>query len=328
MKYLDPIALKPGYYEPIEAEINRIFERLIFRPLLAVLNQTHPELHNAMPDALVLAIKDGTVWYQDGKFAGQFNSRISAELVRIGAVYNARSVTWTLPLNKMPPQVSMARAHADSRYDALRRGLLTTLGDLNIESIDQYGATAENYGKSIEWMDDDFKKSVSAITIAPVLTPVRRKIIAKEWGQNLDLYIKDWAALNILNLRERIQEEAFKGHRAESMEAMIIENYGVSRRKAKFLARQETSLLMSKFHETRYHEVGIDEYKWSTSHDERVRKDHARLNGKICRYSSPPVTNRKTGARNNPGEDFGCRCLAIPCVRRALQRPRTPYMAE
>jgi SPP1 gp7 family putative phage head morphogenesis protein len=66
------------------------------------------------------------------------------------------------------------------------------------------------------------------------------------------------------------------------MERIIMDNYGVGQRKAKFLARQETALLMSKFHEQRYKEIGVTKYIWSTSNDgDRVRDDHKVLNNKV-----------------------------------------------
>lgn len=315
MQFLSPIILRPGYWTPVEKEINRIFAELIYKPMLRVLNQPNPELHNAAPGPLVSAISEGTVWYEDAQFHGHFNSAITRDLIALGASYNKKAKTWSLPLNRIGPQISMAQAHADNRYDALRRGLLTTLADINVDSIMEYQRTEQVYGEAIEWMDDDFKRSVRAITIPPKLTDTQRSIIAKDWGQNLNKYIKDWVDENILNLREQIQEGVMGGARPASFEKMIIANYGVSKNKARFLARQETSLLMSKFHETRYHEVGIDEYRWSTAKDERVRTDHKHLDKKIFRFDSPPVTNEKTGARNNPGEDFGCRCIAIPIVR-------------
>ena len=159
-----------------------------------------------------------------------------------------------------------------------------------------------------------FEKAVRAISISPKLTEAQRDIIADEWGRNLNKYIKSWADKTIFELRDRVQANTFAGRRAEALEDVIRENYGVSQRKAQFLARQETSLLMSKFRETRYGQIGVRRYRWSTSHDERVRSDHKHLNGKVFSFDSPPVTDARTGARNNPGEDFGCRCVAVGLV--------------
>ena len=82
----------------------------------------------------------------------------------------------------------------------------------------------------------------------------------------------------------------------------------MSRRKARFLARHETSLLVSEYRETKYIELGIERYSWSTSMDTKVRDTHKKLHGKIYYFKYPPVVNKK-GDRKGHGKDFGCRCI-------------------
>ena len=314
MQQLPPLLMRAGYWKPIEEEIDRVLRELIYKPLLRLLASEHPEYHNAKVESLLDAVREGLVWYQDGRFSGTFNAKISADLKKLGAQFHGRSKTWTLEPELVPPDIRIAQARADSRYDALRRGFLKTLAEANIDSIDKLSKIADNYKKTIEWMNGDFEKAVRAISIPPKLTEAQRAIIADEWGRNLNKYIKSWADKTIFELRDLVQANTFAGRRAEALEDVIRENYGVSQRKAQFLARQETSLLMSKFRETRYGQIGVKRYRWSTSHDERVRSDHKHLNGKVFSFDSPPVTNARTGARNNPGEDFGCRCVAVGLV--------------
>jgi len=94
------------------------------------------------------------------------------------------------------------------------------------------------------------------------------------------------------------------------------------------IARQETSLFVSKYREERYTGAGITEYIWSTSKDQRVRPDHAALDHQVFSWDSPPVTDRATGKRNNPGADFGCRCLALPVIRLGASRTRLLPMGD
>jgi SPP1 gp7 family putative phage head morphogenesis protein len=100
---------------------------------------------------------------------------------------------------------------------------------------------------------------------------------------------------------------------------MIRESFGVTEKKAKFLARQETGLLMAKFKESRYTESGIHQYKWRCSAGSAkhpVRPSHKVLDGRVFRWDTPPITTApdEPQRRNNPGEDFNCRCVAIPIV--------------
>jgi SPP1 gp7 family putative phage head morphogenesis protein len=206
----------------------------------------------------------------------------------------------------------MARALA--HYDSLRGQLMGALDKVDYERIDRASNIPDVYIRTIDRMEHDFKFSVRAAYegIVPQLTPEQRGTLAAEWGQNLDLYIRDWTSKNILELREKIQDSALSGRRSSELIEIVQKNYGVSRDKAKFLARQETSLLLSKYREVRYRDIGVETYRWSTSNDVRVRADHKHLQGKVFKFSNPPVVDTQNGRRANPGEDFGCRCVAIP----------------
>lgn len=83
-------------------------------------------------------------------------------------------------------------------------------------------------------------------------------------------------------------------------------------RKATLLALRANAEHTRKLHESQ----GVTEYVWSTSDDERTRPDHKALDGKRFAYADPPVSNKTTGTRANPGEDYGCRCVAIPVISR------------
>lgn len=316
MKLIPPIPLKDRYYVHIRSEVQRIFNELIYKKLNETIAASFPklEIRNRINNPIYEAIQQGTIWYEGGQFWGAFNSRIGKAMREIGATYNARTKTYSLPLNKLPNDLSMANADAGIKYEKLRQALMLTLDNIDIASVNAISNIPDQYIQTIELMNNDFVKAVKAISIPPQLTDAQTGIMAAEWGQNLDKYIKDWSAENIVELRSKIQSNAFGGRRPQELVNFIQHNYGVSQRKAEFLARQETSLLMAKFHEVRYKDIGIRRYRWSTSHDKKVRTDHNELNGEIFDFDSPPVVDHRTGRRANPGEDYNCRCVAIPIV--------------
>ena len=53
-------------------------------------------------------------------------------------------------------------------------------------------------------------------------------------------------------------------------------------------------------------ESGFQYYVWTTKKDDRVRPDHARLEGRIINWNDPPVVDLKSGRRRHPGEDYQC----------------------
>jgi len=312
MRYLPPLYLKERYVAPVESEIMRLLRETVYNPLLLAIGEE--EITNSL-SALLNAIRQGLVWYLDGRFYGTYSASISKELKLLGAEYDSFRKSWKLNPELVPAQVSFAVASARDRADKMRQSMLTEINYIDLNKIMDLSDTPEQYARTVDMMEQSFQYSVASISIAPKLTASQRDIIAREWGENLNLYIKGWADETILKLREEIQPHTLAGGRAQGLIKMLQDSYGASKSHATFLAHQETSMLMAKFRETRYTALGLEEYKWSTSHDSRVRHDHRELNGEIFRYDSPPVTNKKTGARNNPGEDYGCRCTAIALVR-------------
>lgn len=323
MKQIPPLRLREKYFAAIEKEINRIFQTRLYKPLLDVLEISETtatrrsnELRNASESALISAIKDGFVWYRDGHFYGEFNSEIVRDLRSLGARFNYKSKTWSLAVEILPAEIRTAQAYATDRFDRLRRAMFAALDeiDVGIDRLQEDSRLRALYGQSLDAMNDDFQRTIKNITITPKLTEAQRKIIADEYGTNLEKYIQGWAQENIIKLREKVQANAMQGRRPETLIKTLIENYGVSKNKAQFLARQETSLMLSKFRESRYKDAGSTRYRWSGVNDGRERPDHIELNGKVFSWDSPPVTDKRTGARNHPGEDYNCRCVAIALV--------------
>lgn len=101
---------------------------------------------------------------------------------------------------------------------------------------------------------------------------------------------------------------------------LIQERFNVSESRARFWARDQTLKLNAQLTEARATASGIDEYVWTTSADERVREIHAELEGQRFRYDDPPVTTAD-GQRNNPGEDYQCRCTAFPVLPEYSEEP-------
>jgi SPP1 gp7 family putative phage head morphogenesis protein len=89
---------------------------------------------------------------------------------------------------------------------------------------------------------------------------------------------------------------------------------GVSDKRAKLIARDQSNKLYGDLTELRAKFNGWEFYEWDDSDDSRVRDDHKRLDGKIYKFSEPPVTvttGKRAGERNNAGQDIQCRCLAL-----------------
>ena len=318
MKYLPALILTEAMYAPVEEIIQRLFNRWLFIPLRAALEENGIEIQNAKSLGVERAIVEGTIYVSEGRFYGKFNASISKELKGMGATYDKRTSSWKLPENAaLPARLQFAVAEAQGREQKAISGVIHALDNIDLVDTRSEEEIKEQYGKALWRINEHFVAATQAIAIAPEFTEHSKNVIAQEWATNLNLYIKNWAAEEILELRQKVQANTLRGQRSTNLVKMIQEAQGVSKTKAKFLARQETSLLVSKMREERYKDIGIQRYKWTGTDDARERPDHKVLNGNIYTWDQPPITNRKTGARNNPGEDFGCRCIAVPILEGA-----------
>ena len=319
VKELQPLILGAYYQDLIEAQIKKLFKEILYKPILKKLNEPANRLENAL-SVLTAAIRGGRVLYSFGYFKGTFNSTVSKEIKSLGGVWDKKRQAFRLEESKIPLEVRESLFKADTAYrdrlTDIERSLKTTLSVKITEKL----KTEDIFHDAILKMQKDFKDNVTSITVTPVWTQTQTRRVAKEWSENMDLWVKDFSEKQILELRETVKAHSASGLRVDSLARNIQESYGVTERKAKFLARQETKLLAAKFSETQYQEVGINEYRWqcvngSASHP--VRPSHKILDGKIFRWDNPPVTTApdEPTRRNNPGQDYNCRCIARPIIK-------------
>ena len=103
-----------------------------------------------------------------------------------------------------------------------------------------------------------------------------------------------------------------QGSRFEDISREIQKSFGITHRRAKLIARDQVTKLNASLTKLRQQEVGVEEYIWQTSGDERVRATHRANDGKKFRWDDPPT---KTG---HPGHDVNCRCVARPVLDKLL----------
>lgn len=150
-----------------------------------------------------------------------------------------------------------------------------------------------------------------------IKTQIPKKMLANFRKMNVGL-IRSLAD-DQLNQISDILDEGFKSDkRVETIRKEIQERFSVARSKADLLARDQVLKLNADMAQERQRAAGITEYVWSSSSDdsssdERVREMHAALDGTRQSWDDPPETN-EDGDTNHPGQDYQCRCVAIPVL--------------
>jgi len=114
-------------------------------------------------------------------------------------------------------------------------------------------------------------------------------------------------------------------HPSELSKKLLDSADGV-RSRAELWARDQTLKLNAQIVRAKHESIGITEYIWRGTKDERERgnpsnpatkpgcADHWILNDHKFKYKDPPVVDPRTDRRCNPGEDYQCRCVAEPVL--------------
>ncbi len=313
--------LHPSTYSDIEEQLRSIFYDIIFKPIVELLAPKNAqvkaaakELRNARTSSVVNGVLSGKIQYEDGKFSGDFNAAMSKDLRSYGAKFNKQDGTFSIPLHDLPVEVLKAvndYAHAakqmhdelEKRLAEIQRGLEGSVRRNPVNAVKVVGKMERGfnatYGEAIgrEELSDRAKRSLS-----------------KGYSDNMELWIKNFCEEQITELRGIVEENAKKGYRFDRLVKKVQGRYDVSKTKAEFLARQETSLFVSEHRKERFTDAGVIEYIWRTAGDTEVRKGHKELNGRTFRYDDPPIVDEATGRRANPGCDYNCRCVDEPVI--------------
>lgn len=166
-----------------------------------------------------------------------------------------------------------------------------------------------------EWSADQFQQQVQKV--------IKVNLYDDQSGlaEHLELFVSDNVKLiksltggHLEDVKGIVTRGARAGLRHEEVAAQIQRQFGVAKNRAALIATDQIGKLNGEINQLRQTNLGVRRYRWSTSLDERVRKDHRRLEGSIQEWAKPPVVNPKTGERGHPGQPVRCRCSAIPII--------------
>ncbi len=326
---LKPILDKDQYSNLVAKQLEFELYIQVFRPILEIFGlswaQVRPQRTNAKErwnakSAVAEALNKGRIALLGQYFKGNMSAAMSKEILAMGGVWDNRLKAWKIEIAKLPTEVLLAvQKSRESSHEKIDKALK------ELEKIAGTGIEPTSLNKITDHILQDLDKQLKRTTgkeqeIPLAMSGYIEDELKTKYTENLNLYIKNWTDEAVVRLRGQIEENATQGYRAESMRQAIIAEYGVSAKKAKFLARQETGLMVANYREANYKEAGINFYQWSTSGDQRVRDSHKELNGQIFSWSDPPIVDPLRGRRAHPGCDFGCRCVAVPVLMSQMER--------
>lgn len=182
------------------------------------------------------------------------------------------------------------------------------------------------FGQLGEWetaqLDSIFKrKNQSKLTIELAVAKVnqlRESDIIQNYAVNFaerNLELVRIAGNEYIEGIYKIAEQGYRnGESLKQVTAQMRELTEGDISKAEFWARDQLGDAASEYNRTAQESVGIEKYRWRTMGDNRVRDEHAELEGQIFDWETGAAKTgllSKPGAKH-PGEDYRCRCWAEP----------------
>lgn len=319
-KILQPIIYKDAWHAELAKYLFLIMFKAVFEPLLAV---TEERLDNAKDTILERYLKDGKIQYKDGKFSGQISASISKEIKGLGGKFERGK--WSLPEHKMPFVLKRAIDYNIKSMQDLGESLTKKL-DTMVGKTSSFvkNMSIQSMGvKNLDRVSTEFKQIIRKnLGVAPQLSvegleqiskdylttielPIRRKL-SHEFEDQTKIVMEDFEQDVVERLRADISEMILAGSSRVDLRNAIQKRLGISHQRCKFIARQETALLVTTFKKSQYQQYGIDKYKWKTVGDHKVRQSHAELNNDEIDWDRPPIVDPKTGRTAHAGMDFNC----------------------
>lgn len=240
--------------------------------------------------------------------------------MRLAAIVDAieRDVEETiLPLvERLAPRVQEARPDSlEERVDAPADDIRAAMERLRVRIMegvlgpDEIARIAEAIGRDVTAFNRADLDRVFEATIGvglpgtePGLTDLLRGFVA----DNVRL-LGDLGRASLDRVEGAILRGFRRGQTNATIGAAIQHELGVSKRRARLIARDQVASLNGELTQIRQTRMGVEEYVWRTVGDERVRPAHEELDGRRFRWDDPPP-------EGHPGEPINCRCVAEPVL--------------
>lgn len=257
------------------------------------------------------------------RFPSGVRARYAARLSRLISEIEARLLAELAPelaaIDRESESLRALDGAIEIRQDALADRIVRLFRQMKLV----VGEVASD--QVLERMAQESGKAVSDFNLAEVdrqfLSVVGIDIAKAEpyLGEQLRQFISENASLvrsitvdEVPKLEQVVLRGVRRGTSSRDLTREIRSRFGLSKKRARLIARDQVSKLNGELTELRQRHNGVTHYIWQTSQDERVRPDHAALNNTRHSWKRPPVVDGRSGRREHPGGDFQCRCNALP----------------
>lgn len=212
-----------------------------------------------------------------------------------------------IPLYEQEQRANRSRpaltADADQSWFSRVKALAVTLSRVASNTVDRIlGLEAQRH-------TDQFMAAAKRAIGIDLRSVVQQEdltdYLAAAAGRNAAL-ITSLAEDTIKRIEVTVYNNSIAGNSVTTLRKALQEDLGISDRRAKLIARDQSAKLNSDLNRIRQEQAGVTSYSWLSSRDERTRELHRRLDGKVYKWG------QATGAEGGlpPGQPINCRCIA------------------
>ena len=182
-----------------------------------------------------------------------------------------------------------------------------------------------------DWNTKQFKQSIKTVVgVDPISKNQGYQTLIQSWSKENSRLITSIQSNLLDDVAGVTQRGMSAGKSINDISKEIKDRYGVTKSRAKLIARTEVGKLNGNLTKIRNQELGIKTYTWVTANDgERVRPSHRELHNLLCKWDDDTVCSRDEGRTwikrksigafvGAPGQDINCRCTSRSNVSQLL----------
>ena len=146
-------------------------------------------------------------------------------------------------------------------------------------------------------------------TMSPAMKNAYQAVIGEQVG-----LIKSIASQHLTEVEGLVMRSVARGRDLGSLTAELKKRYGITQRRAAFIARDQSNKATTTLQAARQQDIGIAEGDWRHSHGgKHPRPEHLAADGKRFKLAEG-MWMPKEGRHVMPGEDPNCRCGWTPVL--------------
>ena len=187
--------------------------------------------------------------------------------------------------------------------------------------VDKAGGLAKAWAEGISrqsavGLGQSLKDVSGGVTLkTDVISGAVADVVKASIKQNVAL-IKSIPREYFLEIEGEVMRSIQTGRGMADLQPFLEKRYGITKRRAALIARDQTSKATAAINRARMQGLGVKKFKWLHSMGgKEPRPLHKNvLNGNVYSFDDPPVIDERTGEKGFPGQLINCRCRMVPGI--------------